>query len=214
MSSCFNLIEISQTNYESYNILKDYQLFSTSSSDNNSLLLSRVLNQDQDLLKITLLRDKVFQVYKKHIKNSLIINNSYERLKNNDYVSSKEENLSMDTFLEGVAQIISVYSKWLTRFAKELPGFGDLDEDDFKKILLSAFMPTIALQMNEFYLESNTIFITPNGIQMDKTRMDNAFGVFNSNLSFIIHSILKELNLTEKERSLFYPFILTNVNCK
>jgi len=41
-----------------------------------------------DLFLMSVLKDKVYQIYKQHIKESLLINETKKRLKNNDYIDS------------------------------------------------------------------------------------------------------------------------------
>ena len=194
------------------NIIQD-QLFSNYSLNSNNLF-GLIQSLDNDFIKMTLLRDKVFQIYQKHIKISTLINNSRELFRTKNYVDSSSERFSLEEFLNGVSLTISTYSKWLTKFVKELPGFSELSDDDLKQIILRGFMTTVSLQLNEFFLEKDTIFIMPNGYLMSKDPMNIAFGVNNSTVSFVLHSCLKKLDLTDKERSLIYPFILTHENSK
>ena len=99
---------------------------------------------------MSVLKDKVYQIYKQHIKESLLINETKKRLKNNDYIDSSAENVTQDYLLAGIIGDIVEHAKWLTNYSLNLPGFNCLNESDFMKIVNHATAMTYGLQLNEF----------------------------------------------------------------
>ena len=161
-----------------------------------------------DLFLMSVLKDKVYQIYKQHIKESLLINETKKRLKNNDYIDSSAENVTQDDLLAGIISDLTENAKWLTNFTLNLPGFNKLEEEDFMKIVNHATAMTYGLQLNEFYYNNEFHHIIKNGYQLSQNRLNLAFGSFGAYLFIIAHAKFKELDLSENEISLLYPAFL------
>jgi len=161
-----------------------------------------------DLVLMSVLKDKVYQVYSKHIKESIIINETKTRLKNNDFIDSSVENVTQNDLLNGIIGNVVDHAKWLTSFSINLPGFDKINNSDFILMVNHATLLTIGFQINEFFYDNELYHITKNGYQMTRNRMNLAFGSFHSYLYFITHIKLKQLCLSDYEKALFYPVIL------
>ncbi len=157
---------------------------------------------------MSVLKDKVYQIYKQHIKESLLINETKKRLKNNDYIDSSAENVTQDDLLAGLIGDIVEHAKWLTNYSLNLPGFSSLNESDFMKIVNHATIMTYGLQLNEFYYNNEFHHITKNGYQLSKNRLNLAFGSFLAHLFILAHAKFKELDLSENEIALLYALFL------
>ena len=70
-----------EKNFELQNILRQHKLFQP-----QNILPKTSLKYENELVVITLLRDRVYQLYSKHILDSNIINNTRERLRKKDFI--------------------------------------------------------------------------------------------------------------------------------
>lgn len=173
---------------------------------------NNLIQTENELVLISILRDKVFQLYKKHIKNSSLLNNTREKLRTKDFISSSAENVQKKDILLGVIGTITEFTKWLTRYAIELPDFDKIEQDDFMKMVSSAIWSSIGLQLNEFFHDNDLHYITTNGYQMSRNRMYSVFGTFNTCLFLLMHAKVKQFKFSENELSLYYPFIICSCN--
>lgn len=163
---------------------------------------------------MSLIKDRVFQLYKKHILMSDLLKRTKEKLLNKDFIDSTVEILNIEPLVNGLMDTISEHSKWLTRYAKELPGFNKLSLDDFMKMLSSASLLLFGIHSHQFYDNNENVSILINNYQFSKNRMNLVLGAFKTGLLFEFHFNLRRLNLSENEMSLIFPFILTNCNGK
>ena len=154
------------------------------------------------------MKDRVFQLYKMIEKESFLLNDSRERLKHKNYFDSSIE-CSLDDLTKGILGTISEYTKWMTKLAKSMPGLLQFDEEDFTALVSNSSLSTIPLHINEFFVNNESYQITPNGYQMSRHRMNLGFGTFVTSLFFLINNKVKKLDLTENEKSIYYPFALS-----
>lgn len=157
---------------------------------------------------LSVLKDKVFQTYKRLIKDSFIINYARERLDSKNYIDSTVEDIPLNELTHGIMVNISEYSKWMAKFAREIPGLERFDVKDFTTIVSNSALLTMALHINEFYINNDYYQIVVGGYQLSRNRMNLLFGTFITSLFYLINSKIRKLNLTECEKALYYPFVL------
>ncbi len=159
-----------------------------------------------DLFLMSVLKDKVYQIYRQHIKESILLNETRERLKNNDYINSTaDENVSQNDLLEGMIGNVVDHAKWLTNYCLNLPGFNKLNDVDFIQIINNATLFTMGIQLNEFYSNNEFYNVTKNGYQLSRNRLNLVFGSFIAYLYCLSHAKLKQLCLSDYEKALLYP---------
>jgi hypothetical protein len=194
---------------EVFNILRQHQLF-----ESTNILPTTIFQAENELFLISILKDKVFQLFKKHTASSTIINHSTEFFKNKDYIDSSVENISVDELLIGLVGSISEHSKWLTRFVKELPGFNKLNLSDFMTIVSSTSLLLFNTQQHQFFYNNENHLIISNKYQLSRERMNTLYGAFKTGLLFEYHNVIKKFKFSETELSLLYTFFLTGTNGK
>lgn len=200
-------INRNQTGIQSISLLKQHKLFESSNT-----LPNTIHSDENDIFLNAILKDKVFQLYKKHLTHSSLINSTTERLKSKDYIDFNDQNITVKEVWSGLMGMISEHTKWLTRFAKDLPGFSDLTEEDFTAMVFSSTLLLYEIQINRFVSSQENYTILTNRIQMSRTRMIQLFGLFLTELVFEFHSRFKNFELSDYEMSLFYPFVLCSCN--
>lgn len=189
------------------NFFENQQLF-----DSKSILPLTIFQSENDLFLISILKDKVFQLYKKHIQLAPLIVKTRECHRNKDYTDSSVENVPVEVLLKGLIDSISEHSKWLTRFARDLPGFGRINVDDFIQMVSGSAMLLFGLIANPFYNNNENHTVISNNYQFSRSRMNKVLGTFKTGLLFEFHYVFKKLLLSENELALLYPFILTSSN--
>jgi hypothetical protein len=171
---------------------------------NNNLLF----NNDKEFYFITLIKDKTFQIYQKNIKISNILNNSIERLKNNDFIKETDESVTKELIWQGLGPTLGEFSKWLAQMTKDLVGFNMLNHEDLTTIISAAVMTCYMIHIDCFFHNNESLMIISNNIQNTKKRLLQIFFPHLVDLIFKFYNFFKKLNLTETELSLWYPFVL------
>lgn len=106
---------------------------------------------------------------------------------------------------------VTEHTKWLVKLARDLPGFDKFNTEDLSILVHCAVGLTYAFEANQFYIGDECWNISHNKIRCTRKRL-NQLGKFDTHLMFELHKTLNELNLTETERILFYPLILSSAN--
>lgn len=152
-----------------------------------------------DLAKIPALRDKVFQVYKRHLKTSATINN--------DLIDPLRARIEPKAVFNAFAQLVSVFSNWLILYINALPGFENFLREDLTELIKNCFLFNFFLHHNQSYTENERNTITLSDFELPFSLLAQTIGTLNSNLIHLIHAKLKKLSLSDQEVSLFYPMI-------
>ncbi len=109
-------------------------------------------------------------------------------------------------------QSVREHTIWLTRFAKDMPGFEKLPIEDLSAMIHSAVGLTFALETNQFFQNNKNETVLHNKIQFSRNRM-NICGKFETDLTFFLHDAIRALDLKPTEKKLFYPLVLCTTNC-
>lgn len=99
-----------------FDFLYQHHLFNSS-----SLLPTTVFRNDSDFPRIVVVKDKICQIYKEHIKKSNNINNTLERLNSKDYIGSSKD-VTKVQLKAGLLDTINEFSKWAKNFINEING--------------------------------------------------------------------------------------------
>ena len=190
-----------------FDILRQHHLF-----DSSNILPNTIFKTESELFRITLIKDKVYQLFKTHLAHSNVLNNTSEKLKSKDFIDSSQA-VTHDQLLTGLVYTLGDFAKWVTRFAKELPGFNKLNLTDFSTMISSACMVLYGLHVDRYFTPVENYIIISNNIQVTKSRCFIIFGSYTE-LIFEFHNRLSKLNLSENELSILYAYILTSCNGK
>jgi len=170
-------------------------------------------DNDKEIYFIKLLKEKTFKSYIKHIQLSSILNNTIMRLRNNDFINENEPNINKDFIWQSIGLTWGEFSKWLTKYTKELIGFDELNQEDLVTIITTGCLCLYAFHINCFFDDNNECrMIINNNLQTTKKRL---LQIFDSNLvelMFRFNYLLKKLNLNGSEMALIYPFVLCSCN--
>ena len=207
-----NFDETFQTNkidFELQNLLKHHRIF-----ESELLIPVTSIQPESELIIISVLKDKVYQLYKKHITFSNVINNTNESFRNKSFYDLSIDDVEAYKIWISFMETISDFTRWLTRFAKELPGFNNMNIEDFSTMVFAAVFPLYTVQVTPFVVNDENFTVISNNLRFTKKRMILASEKVITNLLFEFHMRFQSLNLTEQELCLFYPFLLTSCNGK
>ena len=113
-------------------------------------------------------------------------------------------------------QIKTTYNqnKWLIDLIKSWPYFTDLSDIDLAALIHKSQFIAFAFKISEFKVNGECYSVFEDNIWHSRKVMIKYYGYETTQKSFQIHDKINELRLTEKERALFYPFILTQCDSK
>lgn len=201
-----NTTQLVPPNY--FDMLAHHHIF-----DSRNILPKTMFQSETELFRITLIKDKIYQLYKTHLQHSNLINNTNERLKNKDFIDENAD-INQDQILTGLVYTIGDFAKWLTRFAKEIPGFSKINLGDFSTMISASVLFMFAVINQRFYQNNELCGIISNNVQMTKKRLEQIFGVYLSGLLIEFHARFEKLDLSENELAIFYAFVLISCNSK
>jgi hypothetical protein len=217
----FQLKFVLNTNIKQLKDLKitNSLLFDLCFQQNNKLMIrskettnSFEFDSEKESSFLKILNERTYESYIKHIQISAILNNAYICLFNNDFINEDEPNITKEFIWQGVVQTLGEFSKWLTKYTKELDGFNKLNSEDLLTIISSSCFCLYALHITRLFSDSECRMITSNKVQTTKKRSLQIFDSELLDLTFKFHYLFKDANLSKDEIAIFYPFILSSCN--
>ena len=183
---------------------------------NERYLPDSMFKHDSDFIQIILIRDKIKQIYKSQIKQSTVINNVYERLKNKDYIDPSCLVDCNNLEMEGNAETVIEFIQWMTKFSHNLGIIFNINLNDLTKIINMANYLLFLIHTNCFYFSNDNEwrFVFANRVFFRKNIYLELFGYHLNNLVSEFHSKLQSLDLSENELALFNAFVLFSCDCK
>lgn len=169
---------------------------------------------DENLVSfISFLKNSTYQIYKEHIKNSLLINNTYERLASRNFISPLEEtNIGLIEISSDLMQSYAEHARWATKFIRSLPGYNRFSNQDLAIIIGNSILNLFVIQISVFITPNNSYLILKNGIQYSRSRMTLLLGNLITSFLFKFHESFNKLKLGEYELAMFYAFVISSAN--
>lgn len=174
----------------------------------NDLFLTE---SDNILLLLTLIRDKVHQLYIELTKpNEMYIERAKELIKNNIKIfegHDAPEKEVYDAYMEDMQNHAQIF----VSFVKNLPGFNNICQKDLTSIINGNLPNLLGFKITKLYINGESYFCMKNNLQLTRDWHIRLFGEAHSNAIFEFHNKLSSLKLTNQEMSLLIPFILTSI---
>lgn len=169
--------------------------------DSNYLLISSLLN------------DKIYQVYNEHTKS---INFYYERAKEmceNPKLSAESSGQQADLTIEKVwsslVESIPGFVKTVIAFAKEVPGFNDLNQRDFANIINNKLFDFFIISNAILFINGESYLYLPGNIRYTRHWMNRIKTPQITDKLFEFVAEFNELFLTSKEKALLIVLLFT-----
>lgn len=194
------------------NKLDSFKLINPQSIIPRSFLSQSNANENQIII-LTMLRDKAYQLYKESItefdrdeKRALeLINFGYKPIK---YNFTKDFMLLLK---EKLLDMLKKHAMAILYLINELPGFKRLNVHDQNIIASDTFFYMLGIRSIKLF-KNNDFFLMldyENNIQCNKEVIRMVAGDSVCDLIFNVHSSLNQLDLTEQEHALLIPFFLS-----
>lgn len=186
------------------NILNRHSTFKSS-----NMVVKTSINENF-IIFISLLKNKVYQTYRIKILESNLVRNSKERLRTGDFI--KLDQLSESHFTrDNIIEVRSDVQDWLKDFAIHLPGFDKFDSEDLNNIVEISTSLLFLFLISEFFVADNITVIFKN-VQMSNNVFEKIFGRTYTDLVLNFFKDFNQLKLNDYEKALFFPFVLTSCN--
>lgn len=166
---------------------------------------------DNILLLLTLIRDKVHQLYIDLTKpNEMYLQRAKELIKNNIKIfegHDAPEKEVYDAYMEDMQNHAHIF----VSFVKNLPGFNNICQKDLTSIINGNLPNLLGFKITKLYINGESYFCMKNNLQLTRDWHIRLFGEAHCNAIFEFHNKLSSLKLTNQEMSLLIPFILTSM---
>ena len=164
------------------------------------------MDNENMLYFLTLIRDKVNNLYidfLKPVQDKIELAN--EIIRNNINVSTAPKEEAWAIFKNYLSKLAPTF----VEFAKELPGLDRFCQHDFCKIVDINFPVFYGFLNTKLYI-NNELYLVLENTRIDRNAFEQFFGTLLCFSIFEFHECLNNLNLTNQETALLFPFILTS----
>lgn len=176
--------------------------------DNHRLLNGFKFSQ----VTIDKIRDDFYKFYKKHILKCNYFISSSNLLNKRIIIREDQNEHTSEVIKNSFARTFYFQNKWLIDLVKDWPFFSNLSDVDFTALIHKSQFLAFAFKITEFKVGGECYSVFEDNVWHSKKLMIKHFGLQTTERSFQVHNNLNELKLTEKERALFYPFIMSQCN--
>jgi hypothetical protein len=192
------------------NILNRHSTFKYSN------MVAKTSINENFIIFISLLKNKVYQTYRIKILENNLIKNSKKRLETGDFIQSGQtlaSSFENQFTREDLIQVRLDVQTWLKQFTVQLPGFDKFDSEDFNSIVDTSTSLVFVLLLSEFFVDNQITVIFKN-VQMSNCAFEKLFGRIYTDLILNFFRDFNRLKLNDYEKALFFPFVLTSCNRK
>lgn len=155
-----------------------------------------------------------YKFYKKHILTCDYFINSSNLLNKRTIIKDADNDYAPEKIASSFLKTTYNQNKWLIDLIKSWPYFTDLSDIDLAALIHKSQFIAFAFKISEFKVNGECYSVFEDNIWHSRKVMIKYYGYETTQKSFQIHDKINELRLTEKERALFYPFILTQCDSK
>lgn len=98
-------------------------------------------------------------------------------------------------------------------FCKEMPGINELTQNDFSAILNNKLFEMFIIIHSKYFIDGESYLRLSNDVHYSRYWMNKVKGVKKTQATFELAEMLNEANMTEKERALLLPLMMTTCEC-
>lgn len=194
-------------------IFSDYQRFSPNEPHSpkeifNSLLVDSTQNFGCPTSGTNMLRNRILQLYIELTKpiQAYLERATYLIGSNMD---CDDQNDSMEEALTGLVSEILRFVRLYVPYAKKLPGFAGICDEDLYRILDDNLPLIFAIRSTKLYINGETFYMDGE-THLNRKKIMKAFGFNDSMIIFEFHRRLNELNLSDYELAWLIPYVITS----
>ena len=208
------LNNISDASFSLTKILETHRIFQ--SSRNSVVPKTEFLNtyslrlNDSDyknIITFSLINNKIYQAYvnnKKDIRRDVI--KSKEMIANNVTVFPGHD-ADFDLVLKSLKERMPIAIRNSTLFLKQVPGFADLSDEYFTKLIKRGMVDYFIMIHCELFIDGESYMFFDNGIQLTRAWLSKIRGKEKSDVKYETVESLNRLNLTGREKALLCVYL-------
>ena len=174
----------------------------------NSLLVDSTQNFGCPTSGTNMLRNRILQLY---IELTKPIQAYLERAAHliGSNMDCDDQNDSTEEALSGLVSEILRFVRLFVPYAKKLPGFAGICDEDLYKILDDNLPLIFAIRSTKLYINGETFYMDGE-THLNRKKIMKAFGFNDSMIIFEFHRRLNELNLSDYELAWLIPYIIAS----
>jgi hypothetical protein len=192
--------------YKNSNVFKSVDLIP------RTYFTKKYLNTSDEsiLVLMPIIRNKCYQLYKQFVKPfEKDLDQAHFLVKNNFKVFEGHDVRKEVLFVQIIASLEN-FIKYYLKYTIDLPGFNKICIEDLNFIYKEFTLTILTLCTNKYYINGECYFMFGN-IRQSKKWIYELVGIRAGNYVFDFQKKFQNLNLTEYEIALIFPFVLTSI---
>ncbi|UJR36171.1 hypothetical protein I4U23_028905 [Adineta vaga] len=154
------------------------------------------------------LRWKMLTSYLKHTKRLRTLMERMFGIINLGITEYPGSNATVNQIWEGIQQSISIDVTLMLNFARDMPGFNELNTHDFTYILNNRIFDFYMIYNYPLFYKNESYIMTVNGLHYTRFFMNQIIGKITTDALHEFAERLHGLNITQVEHSLIIPIVL------
>lgn len=118
-------------------------------------------------------------------------------------------NGTLELIWNGLIESLPEYVQSTFYFCKEMPGINELTQNDFSAILNNKLFEMFIIIHSKYFIDGESYLRLSNDVHYSRYWMNKVKGVKKTEATFELAEMLNEANMTEKERALLLPLMMT-----
>lgn len=170
----------------------------------------------------SVLNDKIYQLYNEHVSKPNVIYYKLQKVlkqkaaDGENYVQDPDfplDNGSLELIWNGLIESLPEYVQSTFYFCKEMPGINELTQKDFSAILNNKLFEMFIIIHSKYFIDGESYLRLSNDTHYSRYWMNKVKGKKKTDATFELAEMLNEAQMTEKERALLLPLMMTTCEC-
>ena len=193
-----------------YKNLNPFNLKHIQSSMPRPYLSQNGIDQNQ-LIVLSLLRDKSYQLFKEHTKEFENHENKAKQIIESGYEINTNQftHQIFDLMKNKIMEILTKHALSIFQLTQELPGFQQFERNDLNSLIKENFFFLFGVRTKCLCKNNDYFLFLDQDIQLNKDALAIIVGETVRDNIFDFNSLFSVLNLTDAEFALLIPFFLS-----
>lgn len=175
-----------------------------------------VLHSSLFAIQMNSFRYSLYEFYQKHILTCDTFVHSI-KLKENDrqLANTVQRSFSLEQVLPSLYKATVEHNQWLIDLIKCLPYFSDLNDHDIATLIFYGQVVSMSFKYSQFVKQNEVYAVVGNGsFWLSRSNAEILAGKQVTDFVIENHQKIANLKLTERERALIYPYLLSRCDSK
>lgn len=147
--------------------------------------------------------EKFFFSFIKNIFSPLNIYNNTEK------TSEFKKLFTLDEIKPCIVETNYHHNKWLINLVKDFPFFKELNDHDLSTMIYHGQIATYSFKLTQFIKNDESYAVLENNVWFSRSVIECLVGKAAAEALFRNHNVIRSLNLTNKEKALIFPYLLS-----